>query len=370
VTFNDYASHADFENQCSLCHQPLQASQAKLCEDCHKDIQTQIQDQKGTHGRVQNVEKCGSCHAEHKGRDFDPVQTALDQFDHSQTSFPLTGKHAEAACKDCHKNNQFGDARADCAACHAEPVSHKNMFGLNCAECHTQLAWKPASYNAHNFDHNKLGFSLVKHTSAYNGKPIACTDCHTGAVPAFDNQTCVRCHSANPPKDQPQETDFMSKHAASYGTDCMQCHDGTDRMRGFTHENVFVLDGKHAALACDSCHAGMKFHGTPVECSACHQEPDIHKGFFGLKCQYCHTTDAWRPALLHIHNFPLDHGGKGESSCATCHTQTYAVYTCYGCHDHSQGGIQKSHKKIKMPAGIELEQCTACHLDGKNPPTP
>jgi hypothetical protein len=82
-----------------------------------------------------------------------------------------------------------------------------------------------------------------------------------------------------------------------------------------------------------------------------------------MKCQYCHTVQAWQLALLRLHPFPLDHGGKGEVDCKTCHTGTYAVHTCYTCHDHQPDEIQQSHTRAGI-AAEKLPYCVACHLDG------
>jgi mono/diheme cytochrome c family protein len=99
----------------------------------------------------------------------------------------------------------------------------------------------------------------------------------------------------------------------------------------------------------------------PHECRACHEEPDVHAERFGLNCSRCHTLQAWKPALLSRHTFFLDHGGAGKVSCQTCHTETYAANTCYGCHDHDPAGMQAVH----LAEGIEeLEPCAACHPTG------
>ena len=77
------------------------------------------------------------------------------------------------------------------------------------------------------------------------------------------------------------------------------------------------------------------------------------------------VTVSRLPALLHLHNFPLDHGGKGEVDCKVCHTGSYAQNTCYSCHDHQVEAIRTSHAKVSLPKDVTLEQCTACHLNGK-----
>jgi hypothetical protein len=43
---------------------------------------------------------------------------------------------------------------------------------------------------------------------------------------SFDNQTCIDCHGEN---DQV----FMTEHVTQFGTGCMNCHDGVDRLSNF-----------------------------------------------------------------------------------------------------------------------------------------
>jgi hypothetical protein len=143
----------------------------------------------------------------------------------------------------------------------------------------------------------------------------------------------------------------------------VECHDGADRMRGFDHQKVFALDGKHASIACIACHKDQVFKGTPTKCVQCHTEPAIHAGFFGLECQDCHNSQAWAPAFLRQHPFPLQHGGQGEAPCQECHPSKYAEYTCYGCHQHQSDAIAKSHAPLKI-AAADLNNCATCHPAG------
>lgn len=100
----------------------------------------------------------------------------------------------------------------------------------------------------------------------------------------------------------------------------------------------------------------------PHECSACHEEPAVHAGSFGLNCSRCHTLQAWKPALLTRHTFLLDHGDEGKLTCQICHTQTYAEHTCYGCHDHEPEQMQVVHVEEELP---EFEDCVECHPTGR-----
>lgn len=100
----------------------------------------------------------------------------------------------------------------------------------------------------------------------------------------------------------------------------------------------------------------------PHRCAACHQEPEIHNERFGLDCARCHTLDAWAPAMLTRHVFELDHGGEGEIPCQTCHTESYTMHTCYGCHDHLPSEIRRVH----LDEGIDdYHDCAECHPTGR-----
>lgn len=155
----------------------------------------------------------------------------------------------------------------------------------------------------------------------------------------------------------------MTSHQELFGGACLDCHDGVDRLSDFDHENIFPLAGRHAELDCSDCHQDKAFRRTPAECGSCHTEPEIHMGFFGSKCQYCHTDEAWLPAFLHMHAFPLDHGQESDAACTTCHTGTYTEYTCYACHDHQAAAILESHTGFGITA-MELPPCASCHPSG------
>lgn len=99
----------------------------------------------------------------------------------------------------------------------------------------------------------------------------------------------------------------------------------------------------------------------PHECRACHEEPAMHAQRFGLNCARCHTLDAWEPALLLRHVFLLDHGDEGKVACQTCHADTYAAYTCYGCHDHQPDEMRLVHEREEITL---LEPCGDCHPTG------
>ncbi|GAB4521532.1 MAG: hypothetical protein Fur0018_02150 [Anaerolineales bacterium] len=351
--------------QCAACHQESDFTpQETLCQACHGARDAAFIEQ---HNRDFGT----TCLACHDGLD------SLSAFDHAQTTFPLTGKHAQADCAACHtdtaarvvENPQPGSKAAfqglstDCAACHAEPDVHRGMFSTDCATCHSPEGWTPALLDGVSFSHfDNAGFSLIRHHKNADGSPLICNACHQNTLDTFDTAACADCHAQ-------LDAAFMPPHIERFGADCTTCHDGVDRLRNFDHANVFPLDGRHAEIQCEACHQDKQFRGTPSECAQCHQEPDIHRGTFGLQCQNCHTANAWVPAVLRYHAFPLDHGRDAPSDCLTCHETTYTAYTCYLCHEHQPAQIAQTHTQ----AGISLQDlpdCTRCHPTGLRNETP
>ena len=330
---------------CSKCHfSPEFDASNQACETCHLDAEIDFMSQ-----HILDFGK--DCLACHDGVD------SMARFDHSLTNFVLEGVHSEAKCVGCHLDGQFQGIPTTCAECHAEPEMHAGLFLESCDTCHSVDTWSPALLENQIFEHSsQTGFSLVRHTKDYETQAMNCVSCHENGLESFEVQTCITCH-------RNYDSGFMDQHQVVFGADCLSCHDGFDRYSDFRHEDVFLLDGKHATTTCESCHLNHIFQGTPSDCANCHAEPLIHADWFGLKCQNCHTSEAWVPAAILRHGFPLEHGGADAASCTTCHLDKYIVYTCYGCHDHEKGSVELNH----IQAGVsvdELQDCVQCHLSG------
>lgn len=355
---------------CAACHRDDQAfsSDQESCRNCHADHDLAF--------TLQHVSDYGpDCQGCHDGLD------TLSQFAHDPADFSLKGKHSALFCADCHGRNgpafrgavgssltfqSFREISPACTRCHREPDIHRGVFKDECQECHNQEAWSPATLDGQPFDHaSGTHFSLARHGADYQGRAMDCRDCHGSNLrAAFDLQVCVDCHSRG---SDPQGGDpalFMAEHVDQFGPACLDCHDGVDRLSNFDHAQVFPLEGAHAAIQCTDCHQDRVFKGTPGQCVGCHAEPEIHAGSFGLECQYCHSVEAWTPASLRLHTFPLDHGGQGEVACTTCHVAEYSAFTCYGCHEHQPTAIQEEHIEEGISVD-ELPACAQCHPAGR-----
>jgi hypothetical protein len=365
--FGGVNSHADLSQTCSACHVPPWSGQtmADRCLACHTDVRSQIDGHQSLHGRLANNTQCRNCHTEHKGEHA--ALTDLAAFDHNCAAFALTGRHASVECGACHTSGTHKGTAATCAGCHAEPKAHPGKFGTDCAKCHATADWHATSFSSgggnpgSTFDHSKTAFPLTGHHVS-----VDCKKCHVNNTFKGTSTSCVSCH-AEP---------TVSTH--KFGTDCKKCHTpATWRLASFPtggpggafdhDKTAFKLTGKHTTVACAQCHKDNTFKGTPMTCVSCHAEPKVHKGSkLGTDCARCHTTGSWSGATLgdYKHTFPVAHGRKnrGAGACNVCHNKadTYATYTCYGCHEHTPEKVARQHKKL-----ANIENCAKCHKGGR-----
>jgi len=275
-------------------------------------------------------QECGHCHA--------PIHCVTD-----------------TRCQDCHM--EIAEQRATASGLHSRFPGVEQ-----CESCHGEHLGRDASITEFallNIDHELIsGFSLTRHNIGFDGQPMSCTSCHEQESFLKDTLDCIECHIE-------ENHDQMAEHIDFYGADCVPCHDGHDRMNKFKHAEVYPLDGEHANIECEACHAEKVFAGVTTQCSGCHEEPEVHAGTFGLKCERCHVARAWLPAELTLHTFLVDHGEEtpkaiSEVTCENCHVETYTEYPCYSCHDEQE--MMDYHYKIDVNA---YENCINCHPTGR-----
>lgn len=335
--------HAKWEEDCTKCHKRFdKGAQTQLCQDCHKDVRTDVAQKQGFHGRLKDQRECKACHTEHKGRTENIAPINEQTFDHLKTDFALRGAHANAKkveCKACHKPKvKYRETPSTCYACHKKDDKHKGKVGESCTDCHNDNSWKEIR-----FDHNKTKYPLRgKHAD------VACKDCH--AEDRYKNTTmdCYSCHK----KDD--------KHKGQEGTNCGECHnERTWKKTPFDHnKSRFPLVGKHEITECKKCHTTPAFKDAPMDCYSCHKKDDTHKGNYGEKCETCHAERDWKTIVFdhELHTKYSLFGGHLRTKCESCHKgQLYKDKTpvdCYAC-----------HKKDDTHKGRFGEKCVSCHTE-------
>lgn len=221
------AAHADaFGPECLACHDgldtygdafdhslvfPLEGAHTTVpCADCHPAARTpaDLQAAPDTCFACHQADDahegelgqdCGACHV--------PDSWAEVDFDHAQTDFPLTGRHAGLACGECHRDATFAGTPIECSGCHADPLFHAGLFPIGCADCHIAAGWVPARFDRpHTFPiaHGESG-------------PSPCRTCHPDTLSAY---TCYGCHEHDPAEIAEEHRD----EGINDFEDCVRCH--------------------------------------------------------------------------------------------------------------------------------------------------
>lgn len=319
--------------ECAACHKqpPMKVKpRADTCAACHNDVH-----------RGAFRQDCKACHAE-TGFEKTP-------FDHTKTTFALTGKHATTSCTACHANVAAGKVPAArrvvdfrglktaCVSCHRDV--HTGELGVSCEACHSS-----SSFRVTNYVHQRAPeFFKGQHA------PLACGKCHvlgaptrpvrtgepTVALAAFKSAStrCTSCHA--------------DVHLGQEGAACETCHSvqiPKFATAGFSHEKTaFALTGRHQTVMCVQCHkretglfpvgrgTAVRYKGMSGECQACHM--DVHLGQLtgtGL-CGTCHVTTSFkvsryahRGRAVLVSGFFL--GRHASAPCQACHKTVVAQF--------------------------------------------
>jgi hypothetical protein len=351
-------AHAPIANQCAACHNGDYVNTPNTCAGCHQPDYNQATNP--NHTALGLPVDCAMCHAQ---TDWTPAS-----FPNHNDYYVLNGAHAAIAndCVQCHQGD-YSNTPNTCAGCHIEdynqtldPNHLQAGFGTDCASCHNENAWEPAT-----FDHDAQYFPI--YSGDHLGVWSQCSECHTDPG-NYSVYTCVTCHM-NPETDQ--------EHAGVNGyvynsTYCLACHPTGSADNAFDHNATnFPLTGSHLGVDCNQCHANG-FEGTPTECNACHaidynQSVNPNHGNLGLSidCASCHTTAPdWEPASFAIHNqyYPLNGAHAAiANQCATCHNGDYnnTPNTCVGCHlDNYNQTDNPPHDVLNFST-----DCASCHSE-------
>ena len=377
--------------ECKQCHEPNEKHRDAdpACFSCHEDDDNHF-------GRL--GEQCEDCHKTLLWKD-------TKAYDHSETDFPLEGKHETVRCQSCHIAEQYTFEEHTCVSCHKAADIHEGSNGNECNDCHTPEGWTEVD-----FDHDDTDFPLrgshekivcqACHAPGEDpaNTPQECNACHANDDIHFgrNGKDCESCHDSNSWKKHdfdhdrdtnyrltglhlevectqchqgnvrdPQPRDCIGCHAADdiHNTDSMQicatCHstDGWSKITLFDHDlTEFPLAGMHLLVPCESCHMGSQFAETSVACASCHSNDDVHKNSLGDTCNRCHTPNSWS-IWEFDHNsetdFALEGNHKGVA-CDACHQpNTQPEQTSMVC-----GNCHKSHDIHKGEFG---QNCGRCH---------
>lgn len=219
ATFNHNAtafplSGAHLAVACTDCHvNGVYKGTPTVCVSCH---QADFNNSTNPHHVPAGFSTtCSSCHTTNPG--WKPAP-----YNHSQTSFPLTGAHVTATCLDCHADRVYNGKPTTCVSCHltdynntTNPRHSTAGFPTDCASCHTTSQWLGATFN-----HDGQFFPI--YSGKHKGKWSTCADCHVTPT-NYQNFECILCHQhsdkAKVDADHRQVSGYQYK-----STSCYACH--------------------------------------------------------------------------------------------------------------------------------------------------
>lgn len=259
------------------------------------------------HSSITDDLPCSACHTP-EGWRIQGAGGGEGGFDHARTGFPLSGRHRQVGCTECHAPRR--QVRRDCVSCHQD--QHQGRLGQRCVRCHSSVSWTDTrAIEIHRLTRLPLtGMHAI----------AACADCHRrtedraySAIPA----ECISCHDAEYRRPDVHPNHLGSPTSAPFPRDCSQCHRATawspafvvdptmlgsssaplTQAAGPRHELRFPISrGSHMGAACESCHEDLR---TPsaIRCTGCHvhnpirvmtQHTTVRPGTDGRGCLGCH----------------------------------------------------------------------------------
>ncbi len=377
-------AHGGTRASCQTCHNTLSWKQATFTHDtcgCFLPGRHQTAPCQSCHPAFRfkpTPHECASCHA--KDLTHEPLgacsicHSALSfktrAFDHNRRAFgfPLTGRHLDVGCENCHTlPGIFKNAPRDCQGCHKVP--RHGDFGP-CAACHTTVG----------FDKPRFSHEMTRFPLAGAHEAVRCEICHARFAPGrfvMGGNDCVLCHGdqhkgqfreparkQDSPQLPPLRTErprllllaaldalgTPAEHQTGRRWVCRDCHESKhwkpSTVDAAMHAGFsFPLRGRHAGVACASCHPDGRFLSVPTRCASCHV--DRHGGRLGSECARCHNERGFRetPPFAHLQQtgFALSDGHK-ELACARCHGERHERFLpkgagCQGCHLPRRHGL-------------------------------
>ncbi|NQU68223.1 MAG: hypothetical protein HQ510_09805 [Candidatus Marinimicrobia bacterium] len=306
--------------ECKLCHDPRTWSNSiyshqpepEICSLCH--ISDWFAANQTVLGHFSLPNQCASCHTPRAWDEF--------SFDHSLTSFDLSGMHLATTCLLCHENG-FYLTPTECSDCHIDEFnattdpSHldEGFFPEECESCHNTLGWEPATF------HDPSKISICSDCHDYNGitDPLPILDHNTAFKLGDEINNCTFCHQnandwldTNMPHSVHDDSDygiyfniFSGTHGGKGDNSCsVNCH-VFGRFDTFScYESCH--EGSHSKSSCQSEHC----EGNSSNCESCNGS----NGYWIVNQQY--FDGSWGDESTFLQCYECHPNGNMSGGCA------------------------------------------------------
>src|ERR1035438_8568829 len=181
-------------------------------------------------------------------------------------------------------------------------------FGVACGVVRAQISPGPLARAHQNLNGTESGFKC--HEVSTKSPTFRCVECHREIADELNQNKGLH---ATFPRSGPAGPACVKCHSDHNGENFALLHwDPTPK--GFDHSKTgYVLDGKHAGIACRTCHTAQHipatarallntkdlnhtWMGLSANCTTCHE--DKHQGRFGPNCLQCHSTSDRKSTRL------------------------------------------------------------------------
>ncbi len=189
---------------CTTCHRNnVYRGTPRDCAGCHIDLYNRTT--APAHAAAGFPTTCENCH-----RASDTSWRGAG-FNHNQV-FQLVGRHAQAACATCHRNNVYRGTPRTCAGCHIDqynrtrsPNHASSGFPTACENCHraSDGSWTQGTFN------HRFPITSGPHRTS-------CSTCHQTSTQSF---TCLVCH-----EHSQSRMDDKHRGRAGYRYDSLACY--------------------------------------------------------------------------------------------------------------------------------------------------
>ncbi|MFO0694552.1 MAG: hypothetical protein U0230_13410 [Polyangiales bacterium] len=255
---------------------------------------------------AENVD-CENCHTTEGWALAGAGRARGTGFDHARTGFPLTGRHTEAGCTDCHAGNRV--TSRECSACHEDTI-HQGRLGTACDGCHSSR-----------------DFRDVRAVELHRSTQLPLTGMHVLA-------DCTECH---------RRTTTLTW--SNVPADCWACHENDYRSPDTHPPHGGTASAPPFSRECTLCHTAMGWSPAIVDSSV-----------------LALVTGLSAPAD-HDLAFPISSGKHAGLACESCHVARNSprTFRCTDCHAHSLGALAAQHHGIPL---LDGPGCLSCHPGG------